>query len=327
MSLSRIFNMLAMLFIVLVICLVAIPKNLSDSIACSIYATPSCKTPLPDKNSHTNHQNSVNIRSFDNSSQDVATIAKMTIESIDGKYAALKESQDRLFSVIAALGALMTFLGFKGFDSFFKSKEAADLAAKKAEEVSQFLEKQYEIDNRAEYMVIEAATLRNEADLYAEITKKTLGDSFYESYLYRAKGYLDAAISLDSNNLDVHLRALGVLGNIYYRLNDFKSARDCSERIIKLATKNGKVSEPPAVDAHFNYACYSSRMAEQAQSEGNIKKAIEYGEAALTKIENYLSLETCQTDVLDNERDFEFLRIHMKVKFEAIYSIAKKSTT
>lgn len=251
----------------------------------------------------------------------------MTIESIDGKYTSLKESQDRLFSVIAALGALMTFLGFKGFDSFFKSKEAADLAAKKAEEVSQFLEKQYEIDNRAEYMVIEAATLRNEADLYAEITQKTLGDSFYEDRLYRAKERVDDAISLDSKNLDVHFRALGVLGNLHYRFKDFKAARDCSEKIIKLAEKNNKSHELPAIDAHYNYACYSSRMAEQAQSDGNIKKAIEYGEAALAKIENYLTLEVCQADILDQESDFEFLRIHMKMKFEAMRSNAKKSTT
>ncbi len=326
MSASRIFNMVAMIFIVIVICLAALPKNLSDAVACRVYSTPNCN-PLKANKDSIDKPAKVSNTLAANSNADIATIAKMTIEGIDGKYASLKESQDRLFSVITALGALMTFLGFKGFDSFFKSKEAADLAVQKAEEVSQFLEKQYGIDNRAEYMVIEAATLRNEADLYAEITKKTLGDAFYEDLLARAKERIDDAITLDSKNLDVHFRALGVLGNIYYRLKDFKAARDCSEKLIKLAEKNGKLLELAAIDAHYNYACYSSKLAEKTHADGQLDKALEYGKAALSKIENYLNFELCQTDVLDQEADFDFLRVHMKMEFETIRSSTKKSTT
>jgi tetratricopeptide (TPR) repeat protein len=330
MSFSRISSIIVMIFIVGVFCFVAMPKNIGDAFACWIYESKMCKT--IESTASAKVVSTPPLAEVKPMTQaDVATIAKMTIESVDGKYASLKESQDRLFSIIAALGALMTFLGFKGFDSFFKSKEQADAAAKKAEEVKKFLDEQYEIDNRAEFMVIEAATLRNDADLYANIKQKPsnelLCDSYYRTLLVNAKKYLEAAIELDSKNTLVHIRALGVLGNVYYRFGDYRQAKDCVVKVIKLAEKKGHSGSGNVIDAHFNCACYATKMAASLHLTGEaekIKEAVELGKEALKKLREYLIYE--DIDDVNSDSDLEFLRIHMKAEFDAVIAEKKKST-
>ena len=330
MSFSRISSIIAMIFIVGVLCLVAMPRNIGDAFACWIYEAKICKS-IDSAVSAKAVSAPTLAEAKPITPVDVATIAKMTIESVDGKYASLKESQDKLFSVIAALGALMTFLGFKGFDSFFKTKEQADAAVQKAEEVKKFLDEQYGIDNRAEFMVIEAATLRNDADLYASITQKNteelLCDSFYKSLLVRAKQRLEDAIELDAKNTFVQFRALGVLGNINYRFRDYKQAKDCATKIIKLSEKKGHAGSLDAIDAHFNCACYATRMAEslhQTGDAGKINEAIGLGKEALGKLREYLTFENL--DDVNTDPDLEFLRIHMRAEFDAVIAEKKKST-
>lgn len=310
--------------------MVAMPKNIGDAFSCWIYESKMCKS--IDSVASAKAVSTPPLAEVKPMTQvDVATIAKMTIESVDGKYASLKESQDRLFSVIAALGALMTFLGFKGFDSFFKSKEQADAAVKKAEEVKKFLDEQYEIDNRAEFMVIEAATLRNDADLYASIKQKKpnelLSDSFYKSLLVGAKKRLEDAIELDARNTLVHFRALGVLANINFRFGDYGQAKDCADKIIRLAAKRSLAGSVHAIDAHFNYACYATKMAASLHQTGEAEKineAVELGKEALKKLREYLVYE--DIDDVNTDSDLDFLRIHMKAEFDAVIAEKKKST-
>ena len=62
----------------------------------------------------------------------LADIAKMTLDATKDKFDSLKEANDKLFSVLAAMGALLAFLGFKGLDSFMTAKTKAEEAVDRA---------------------------------------------------------------------------------------------------------------------------------------------------------------------------------------------------
>ncbi|MBB6594380.1 hypothetical protein HXP35_03060 [Ralstonia solanacearum] len=172
-NLSRAFSHYIPLYLIVVTLLfIALPKNVSTAIVASLTGTPIVQLPsipganvnqvaTPGVNAPPVSQPSLSTAQQSAADRNVVDIAKMTIDSSKDKYDSIKDMYDKLFSVIAAMAALIAFLGFKGVDSFLSAKQKADETVARAEEaqrkaeqsldeVQDFINRRYPADNRAE---------------------------------------------------------------------------------------------------------------------------------------------------------------------------------
>jgi tetratricopeptide (TPR) repeat protein len=252
----------------------------------------------------------------------------MTLDASKDKYDSIKDTQDKLFSLIAALSALLTLLGFKGVESFFKARTVAIDAAKDAKGVVLSLEEQkqqYSEDNRVELAISTGAALRDIADMYEVIMRKTSAnpvidptkDKEYIGYLEQAETHLRfAAYENTSSDKKITARALGTLGNVLYRLKRYTEALEVNKLILKKYNASD-------IDACFNMACYCSKIAEEFSLQNRHQDADKHAHQSIDHARTYISMETAPSKAkifLDGEGDLDFIRKHMLSGYTALFS-------
>lgn len=257
----------------------------------------------------------------------VADIAKMTLDASKEKYDSIKDANDRLFSVLAAMGALLAFLGFTGLDSFLAAKTNAEDAAVKAQQaqdkvekasgrLSKFLDEAYKTENRAEINVSHGITLREMAAVYRqgwELQNPTMelpsnGLVQYRAYLNDALHYLDAALrNKEGLNEILILRAMGTQCNVYRRLEDYEMALAIARQII---------SSYPGKDdsAYFNAACYCSLIGQRYKVLGGSPPA-DYGTQAMDYLREAIVMEAENKKVASGDADFKWLKDEKSTEF------------
>jgi hypothetical protein len=254
----------------------------------------------------------------------VADIAKMTLDASKDKYDSIKDANDKLFSVLAAMGALLAFLGFKGLDSFMTAKSEAEKAvveAQKAQEeadkaaakLSAFLDKAYQTENRAEINVSHGIALREMAAVYKQgwdlqnHDKKPLpplppsGIEQYRAYLSKALYYLDAALQ-NRDDLDdiLILRAMGTQCNVHRRLGDHEMALAIARQIIATYPKKDD-------SAYYNAACYCSLIG-QRWATTNESAPADFSVLALGYLREAIVLEPENKKEAMGDTDFTWLK-------------------
>lgn len=264
----------------------------------------------------------------------VADIAKMTLDASKDKYDSIKDANDKLFSVLAAMGALLAFLGFKGLDSFMTAKSDAEKAvqdAQKAQEkadkattqLNAFLDKAYQIENRAEINVSHGIALREMAAVYKQCWdlqnhgKNPLppmpqsGVDQYRAYLKKSLYYLDAALQ-SREGLDeiLILRAMGTQCNVHRRLEDHEMALVIARQIIALYPQKDD-------SAYYNAACYCSLIGHR-WAQTNHSPPADYSKLALDYLREAVALEPDNKKEALADTDFAWLKSVKQVEFGAL---------
>ena len=310
-----------MLFVVTTICLIAIPKPYSEKFSC--YITNSCaeSTLAPEKNPSSQKLNT--------KTDITAEAAHFAIDSSKDNIAYIKEVQDRLFSLIAALGALLVFLGFKGVESYLATQKKVQEAENEMQKYKEFFSTLYEKNNRAAVEIAESAALRDIADMYASIMKHfsqnttwvSSSDKTYIKYLHDAKKKLSAVIQdrtpkRENDDHQISVRALFVLGNIYYRLSDYESALITVQKVLEDYISNDEDN-----DALFNSACYSSMLASSLMNQGNAKDANIYAGQSLYFIAEFIKSSANKSlakSLVEHDSDFDYVRANLDSDYKKI---------
>lgn len=260
----------------------------------------------------------------------IADIAKMTLDASKDKFDSLKDGNDKLFSVLAAMGALLAFLGFKGLDSFMAAKTKAEEAVEKANlaqeeadraavKLANFLDKAYQIENRAEINVSHGIALREMAAVYRQCwdlqnpgkpLPKT-GIDQHRDYLNDALYYLNAALH-DRNELDeiLILRAMGTQCNVHRRLEDYDMALAIARQIMDAY---------PAKDdsAYYNAACYCSLIG-QRWAKADESAPADYGAQAIDYLRQAIAMDSENKKEASGDADFIWLKLEKGEEFAAL---------
>jgi hypothetical protein len=232
----------------------------------------------------------------------VADIAKMTLDASKDKYDSIKDANDKLFSVLAAMGALLAFLGFKGLDSFMTAKSEAEKAVVEAQKA------QEEADNVSHGIALRemAAVYKQGWDLQNH-DKKPLpplppsGIEQYRAYLSKALYYLDAALQ-NRDDLDdiLILRAMGTQCNVHRRLGDHEMALAIARQIIATYPKKDD-------SAYYNAACYCSLIG-QRWATTNESAPADFSVLALGYLREAIVLEPENKKEAMGDTDFTWLK-------------------
>ncbi|WP_152624136.1 tetratricopeptide repeat protein [Cupriavidus sp. IDO] len=244
----------------------------------------------------------------------VTDVAKMAIDVTKERVDMMKESYDRQFSLLAALGALLAFFGFKGIESFFaarakaqetlekaqnavqqaeEAKREADEAKREAQETVQalhnFVKTRYARDNNAEVNVAHGIVLREIAEVYKEVmspeklgpVERTQFDANHKFYLQESKKYLLKVTEMereDDMDQKVISKAYGHLAMVYKRLADPERALEAVQKAVR--------ANDADYSAHYNMACYHCLVGER--SSGDARE--EHYAAALKSLETAISM-------------------------------------
>ena len=316
--------------IVLTLLFIALPRHVSTAIVASVTGTP-IVTPAPSVPSAGLTQSTPPSSTATPGTQpppstaqqapadrNVVDIAKMTMDGSKDKYDSIKDMYDKLFSVIAAMAALIAFLGFKGVDSFISAKQKADETVTRAEEAQQkaeqslvevqdFINRRYPADNRAELNVVTGMVMRYIADSYKatfEVLKpqhKLDEDVMFLSCIDRGIYYLNSVENLQSVDKSVLKRAIITKGNLYRRKGELETAISLLEQ---LADKYG-IEDEVAV---YNIACYACLAAKKYADSGNNVVAERYIQKALNSLRKTIELSQESKGDAKTDPDFAWFR-------------------
>ncbi|MBB6590183.1 hypothetical protein LBW62_19560 [Ralstonia solanacearum] len=329
-NLSRAFSHYIPLYLIVVTLLfIALPKNVSTAIVASLTGTPIVQLPsipganvnqvaTPGVNAPPVSQPSLSTAQQSAADRNVVDIAKMTIDSSKDKYDSIKDMYDKLFSVIAAMAALIAFLGFKGVDSFLSAKQKADETVARAEEaqrkaeqsldeVQDFINRRYPADNRAELNVVTGIVMRYIADSYKTIFEvlkpehKIDEDEMFLKCVDRGIYYLSAVENLQGVDKSVLRRAIITKGNLFRRRGEVETAISLLEQ---LADKYG-VEDEVAV---YNVACYACLVAKKYACAGNNAMAERYIQKAIGSLKKAIELSEEGKDDAKTDPDFAWFR-------------------
>lgn len=316
-KLFRYFSYLVMVCIVFTLCFIALPKTVTDSLVAK-YLPIDASSEAGQAQIPKNDKNKLAIAATHSQ-----TPKKVQEENSQTLIDVVREDQKQIFSMIAAIAALLVFLGFKGLDSFLAIHQSAHEAAEDAKEFKKFLEGRYRLDGKAGYMVTHALIRRELADLCADMNMPQHATNF----LAKAKAQLLDAIPVDSDHeesYELKSRAYGVLGNVYYSLGNYEEALYCQNKIIKLETRGDRIKQEPSArlkDAYYNYACYASKMADQFDLQGNHHEASRFGAEAIGQLKKYLigedSSPLAKLEITE-DLDFEYLRRCFKAEYDCL---------
>lgn len=302
-KLGGVFWHLWMVAIVLTLALIALPKPLVDAAACRL-SPAYCARVVPQ--AFAAHAPAID-----------STSGTALFEAVAERYDAIKDEQDRLFSLIVALAALLTFLGFKGVQSLLDAQRSAHVAVENARQYEVRWEKQYPRDNRAEMAVVMAAALRDITDMQLHILKQTgspnpARSELYFEYLNTARQHLETVEDFDCST-PIKLQVLGVLGNVYYRLGSYDSAFRSARKAIEVDAGD--------TDAYFNAACYLCKMAEMAEEQKTPHEANRLLRQALSYAKQYVAQEdnkSIASKMMNEEGDLKILRERMQSEYELL---------
>lgn len=250
-------------------------------------------------------------------------IAKFAVDSTKDRIDSLRESYEKLFGVIATLGALLAFLGFKGVESFMTARTKAQETVEKAsaavasaqdaknqaesaiERLRVFLEEDYPRDNRSEVNVVHGIVMREIAEIYGKLAEshgrpKECPD--YIDALEQSLRYLKK-VPYGSEGIDpkIACRALVSIGNVKRRLGDIRGALEACQLVLD---KFGKDDD----SAHYNLACYSCLLAEEASANHRHSTAMGHASTAIAGLKRSIELDARCREAARNDPDFAWLR-------------------
>jgi len=263
----------------------------------------------------------------------ITAIAKLAMDSTKDRVDALKESYEKLFAVIATLGALLAFLGFKGVESFLlartkaqetlekaeKAVEKADAAKSSAEQaiesLKKFLHEDYPRDNRAEVNVAHGLVMREIAEVYGALSVACGGPKGCEQYiesLEQSLRYLNK-VPYGTPGLDpkIACRALVSVGNVKRRLGDVRGALEACQQVLENFDGND-------VSAHYNVACYSCLLAQNAARNGRHGIAKDHAAQAIASLRTAVELDRQSQERARADDDFAWFRDRKDPSFMAI---------
>ena len=278
----------------------------------------------------------------------IADIAKMTLDASKDKYDSIKDTYDKLFSVLVAMAALLTFLGFKGLESFISARASAEKSESRAGEAEQRAaqaEKRAELasqraeaanakleeflkavtstrkNNRAELNVSTGITLRETARVYRDCWKlvnpvKNVADmpdpalKVYNDYLEMSLYYLGIGMQ-EKDQIDerVIIRAMGTMCNVHRALDNFSDALQIAQNII---ATYGDADD----SAHFNAACYSSLLGQQFAAANLAGQSDKYAEMAFGCLAAAIALDSINKGEARKDEDLAWLRQKYPTRFE-----------
>ncbi|WP_156891801.1 hypothetical protein [Nevskia ramosa] len=193
-----------------------------------------------------------------------AATSKAEIQLLNERVTLLKENQERTLTIIGAIAALLTFLGFKGYTTISEAHTKVSDAESRAEDVqalvNQFFEHDYNSNSIAALNVMHGIVAREIANTVAKMLKlkdpqsDPCTDAEYVRVLDDGINYVNLALKDASKvNPSVIKRAHGVRGNLYKRKKDFREALKSVHTIIAASGEDE--------NAWFNVACYSAQIA------------------------------------------------------------------
>ncbi len=280
--------------IVITLLFIAMPKRISNSVISALTGIPIAEVaqaakidnlPPSGKGATTAPTTNPGQQSAPDS-KTIVDVAKLALDGSRDKYDSIKDMYDKLFSVIAAMAALIAFLGFKGVDSFFAAKQKADDTVARAEEaqrkaeqslseVQDFINRRYPADNRAELNVVTGMVMRHIADAYKAILDQCKpGHKFDEDKVFlecldKAIYYLNAVDSKETVDEMVLKRAIITKGNIYRRMGQLEVAI----RLLEELQQKYNITDEVAI---YNIACYSCLVAKKFADANNSVQADKY---------------------------------------------------
>ncbi|NMK45506.1 hypothetical protein [Achromobacter sp. Bel] len=250
-------------------------------------------------------------------------IAKFAVDSTKDRIDALRESYEKLFGVIATLGALLAFLGFKGVESFMTARAKAQETVEKAsaavasaqdakiqaetaiERLRVFLEEDYPRDNRSEVNVVHGIVMREIAEIYGKLSEAQGNDKQCPEYidaLEQSLRYLQKVpYGADGIDPKIACRALVSIGNVKRRLGDIRGALEACQMVLD---KYGKDDD----SAHYNLACYSCLLAAEATKNHRHSTAMGHGSTAIAGLKRSIELDPRCREAARNDPDFAWFR-------------------
>ncbi|QET03301.1 hypothetical protein FOB72_15405 [Cupriavidus pauculus] len=276
--------------IVITLLFIAMPKAVSNSLISALTGIPVADVAksekldnIPSSGKVATAENGIKSPADPSENRTIVDVAKLALDGSKDKYDSIKDMYDKLFSVIAAMAALIAFLGFKGVDSFFAAKQKADDTVARAEEaqrkaeqslseVQDFIKRRYPADNRAELNVVTGMVMRHIADAYKAILDQCKpGHKFEEDKVFlecldKAIYYLNAVDSREAVDDMVLKRAIITKGNIYRRMGQLEVAI----RLLEELQQKYDIVDEVAV---YNIACYSCLVAKKFADAGNSVQA------------------------------------------------------
>jgi len=330
-SLGRaILHCIPMYLIVITLLVIALPKEVFYVMNGK---NPSEYTPVSTEGPHNVLHSTKNPTSNSAQLQDssILTVARLTLDSSKEKYDSIKDTYDKLFSVIAAIGALIAFLGFKGVDSFLtarnnaeetllRAQEALETAEKALSQFKDFVENTYPKDNRAEINVMTGIVLRHIADSYRNVVSlcnpahNLNSDENLKSYLECALYYLNAVDLQDGIDAKILTRTASTKGNIYKRLDRIDRAH---ELLKDFTIKHPNVNDD---GIYFNLACYSCLLAKIASNNSQHHEAEKYIQQSLHYLRKSIAINDQNKAAAASDEDFEFMRSQNNQAYLAIIS-------
>lgn len=242
-----------------------------------------------------------------------ADIAKLAMDAGKERIDGVRESNDKLFSLIAAMAALLVFFGFKGLETFNAAKDRAELAVKNAEKAhrtasasiekfNNFVEIQYSRNIVAEIYVVQGMILLEMAELYKKVLKKcNIADEAikkdYDAYLKYGLFFLDK-VTQDPDGIDKKIvcRALIMQGYLHKRLGDLGRAL----YVVTQAYTNDDQND----SAYFNAACYCCLLAASEMSMESHDGTLRYEEESLLHLAKAIELKENSRGKARRDEDF-----------------------
>lgn len=251
----------------------------------------------------------------------LTNIAKLAIDATKERVEMMKESYEKIFSFIAAFGALLAFLGFKGIETFSQTKKNAMEAANQAEaaardaatakeeaqaaikELHDFIENQYKIDNSSEINVSHGIILREIASLQKSLTDQNNEEckKRHRDFLRQSLYYLNLATENKSKiSPRILSRAYVTKGNVQNMLGDYSKALDAATEALAVNQDD--------YSAHFNAACYNSKLAEKYNSEGDYSHAATLVNNAIKHLKAATKMNPEYREIMKTETDFNYIK-------------------
>lgn len=251
----------------------------------------------------------------------LTNIAKLAIDATKERVEMMKESYEKIFSFIAAFGALLAFLGFKGIETFSQTKKNAIEAANQAEaaardaatakeeaqaaikELHDFIENQYKIDNSSEINVSHGIILREIASLQKSLTDQNNDEckKRHRDFLRQSLYYLNLATENKSKiSPRILSRAYVTKGNVQNMLGDYSKALDAATEALAVNQDD--------YSAHFNAACYNSKLAEKYNAEGDYSYAATLVNNAIKHLKAATKMNPEYREIMKTETDFNYIK-------------------
>lgn len=251
----------------------------------------------------------------------LTNIAKLAIDATKERIEMMKENYEKIFSFIAAFAALLAFLGFKGIETFTQTKNNAQEAEKQAkaaaqaaskakeeaqaaiEELHNFIENQYKIDNSSEINVSHGIILREIANLQKSLADQNNEEckNKHREILRQSLYYLDLATKNKAKvSPRILSRAYVTKGNVQNMLGDYSKALDAALAAIEVNEKDHS--------ALFNAACYYSKLAEKYYSESDFNYANTLVNNAIKSLKIATDLNPAYIETMKTEPDFDYIK-------------------